>query len=148
MAINTRLEAGSSMGLTREGRSRPYFVAHRPGGAPSSSDILGGGGRVPDPGTKLERSTLAPADPTSGETLPPPAVTIQPTAFPPSGYEKTPGVPDHSGALGARMKTEPLTDAEIADIRSAAELGEAQREAVVKDIQALPRPPKPKSGEL
>jgi hypothetical protein len=70
MPINKSLEADgrrNSFEPPTRG-SRLYFT--RVGGRPSSSDILGGGGRVEDPGTKLKgglsgeasQPTVRPAD--------------------------------------------------------------------------------------
>jgi hypothetical protein len=107
MPINTRLEADCRRNLFEPPRgTRPYLVTQRtvsrPGGAPSSSDTLGGGMGIEIPSTKLgELTPTVPAAPASGETptpaITPPAVdhTREPNAF--NNYNGTAGKPPRSG---------------------------------------------------
>jgi len=95
MAIRTELEVrGNSRGSSFEPptrRSRLYFTivgrpVSRPGGAPSSTDLLSGGSRIEDPGTKLgQLPQLHDTDTTS--TPGRQSVPTVPTAHIPSGFD-------------------------------------------------------------
>lgn len=107
MPINKSLEADGRKNSFEPTRgARPYFVTQRPvsrpGGVPSSSDLLRKGMRVvDDPGTRLSELTpTEPTTPVSGE-IPPPTITppvidhASQSAF--TNYGGTAGKPPRSG---------------------------------------------------
>jgi hypothetical protein len=88
MPINKGLEADGRRNLFEPptGGSRLYFT--RAGGRPSSSDVLGGGRRVEDPGTKLKgglsgESSQPTVRPTDQSTAKQDAISIEGTGWDP-----------------------------------------------------------------